>query len=762
MEVAGSAPPPLPVGPDDLRLLAGSGDDVALQFFALAESIIMEGRSPTRSLASAAKHLQALTVSSNKNVQGGTPVTLGQIGPKFAACLGSEGDGPQAKAGRLPYLNGKLKPVQVEDVELAISALRRLLLFATKEGLLPNQMADMLQRLGLTSASVHARFSEIVARIRPLISDSLASLPTYRRLDWRLDVQLASRRVWHQGGGGAAAAAAGRRPVALRRTSRRRRLITAIFTAAWLALLLTWSFSRGALLWWFGDGELDAGIQPMYPRLLESCIAANNSVQTPLDLWSNRAGDAWEPCVEPSWAYRSQALGSRGHLQVFLEGGLNQQRIGICNAVAVARLLNATLLLPELDTNPVWQDSSSFEDIFDVDHFIQTLKQDVRVVRELPEELRWSTRAHYQEGIRPTRVKNAPGHAQPVWYFENVLPLLDNYKIAAISPFAHRLTFDNLPLDIQQLRCRTNYEALRFVPALRSLGKALVHRMRTQRPPQSLSLSAVERSESLDASEVDLTQSRIAWEGGSRALGSIEEKFLALHLRFDKVFFDLLTIISCDMVAYSGCDYGGGRAEERALARYRDFLWQDRADRIQQSPVELRKSGKCPLTPEEVGLLLAALGFPNTTRLYLASHKVFGGEARMAPLRRLFPFMQDKWSLATAEELRPFERHSSLLAALDYYVCLRSNALVSASAGNMHNVLAGERAYRGGRKTIQPNTPLLARLLSNSSMQWPEFRKKIRGGHKNRLGQIRRRKPGQSIYAYPAPDCLCEQTAEDS
>eukprot|EP00850_Spirogloea_muscicola_P013615 SM000093S24426 [mRNA] locus=s93:231648:239211:- [translate_table: standard] len=752
MEVAGSAPPPLPVGPDDLRLLAtaGSGDDV---------------------LGARGEHHH------------GGPESHAQLGQRCQAPAGTYSDLPTmdmleaapqpiAKAGGLPCLNGKLKAVQVEDVELAISALRRLLLVATKEGLRPDQMADMLHRLGLTSASVHARFSEIVARIRPLISDSLASLPSYRRLDWRLDVQIVKLVMTYAHGCAVSESEAlaprsclfpsqacygakisltwrggrGRRPAAGRLApllpspppGHRHLHRCMAGLVAHLELL-----ARRPLV--------VAGIQPMYPRLLQSCIAANNSVQMPLDLWSNRAGDAWEPCVEPSWAYRSQALGSRGHLQVFLEGGLNQQRIGICNAVAVARLLNATLLLPELDTNPVWQDSSSFEDIFDVDHFIQTLKQDVRVVRELPEDLRWSTRAHYQEGIRPTRVKNAPGHAQPVWYFENVLPLLDNYKIAAISPFAHRLTFDNLPLDIQQLRCRTNYEALRFVPAVRSLGKALVHRMRTQRLPQSLSLLAIERSESQDASEGDLTQSQKDWEGGSRAPGSREEKYLALHLRFDK-----------DMVAYSGCDYGGGRAEERALARYRDFLWQDRADRIQQSPVELRRSGKCPLTPEEVGLLLAALGFPNSTRLYLASHKVFGGEARMAPLRRLFPFMQDKWSLATAEELRPFERHSSLLAALDYYVCLRSNALVSASAGNMHNVLAGERAYRGGRKTIQPNTPLLARLLSNSSMQWPEFRKKIQGGHKNRLGQIRRRKPGQSIYAYPAPDCLCEQTAEDS
>jgi hypothetical protein len=36
----------------------------------------------------------------------------------------------------------------------------------------------------------------------------------------------------------------------------------------------------------------------------------------------------------------------------------------------------------------------------------------------------------------------------------------------------------------------------------------------------------------------------------------------------------------------------------------------------------LRKNGSCPLTPEEVGLLLSGMGFRNTTPIYVAG-KVF-------------------------------------------------------------------------------------------------------------------------------------------
>lgn len=77
-----------------------------------------------------------------------------------------------------------------------------------------------------------------------------------------------------------------------------------------------------------------------------------------------------------------------------------------------------------------------------------------------------------------------------------------------------------------------------------------------------------------------------------------------------------------DMAAHSACDFGGGKAEKIALAKYRQAIWQGRVLNSQFTNEELRSQGRCPLTPEEIGLLLAAMGFDNTTRLYLASHKV--------------------------------------------------------------------------------------------------------------------------------------------
>lgn len=82
-------------------------------------------------------------------------------------------------------------------------------------------------------------------------------------------------------------------------------------------------------------------------------------------------------------------------------------------------------------------------------------------------------------------------------------------------------------------------------------------------------------------------------------------------------------MVAQDMAAHSACDFGGGKAEKLALAKYRQVIWQGRVMKTQFTNDELRQQGRCPLTPEEIGLLLRALGFNNMTRLYLASHKVF-------------------------------------------------------------------------------------------------------------------------------------------
>ncbi|GAA0174970.1 protein modifying enzyme [Lithospermum erythrorhizon] len=462
--------------------------------------------------------------------------------------------------------------------------------------------------------------------------------------------------------------------------------------------------------------------KPRHSRLLKSALLRQASNEQKSDLWIPLADEGWKPCLN-SGSTTLLPEKSEGYVQMFLDGGLNQQRMGICDAVAVAKILNATLIIPYLEVNPVWKDSSSFMEIFDVDHFINVLKDDISIVKELPEEYAWSTREYYATAIRATRVKTAPVHASGNWYLENVLPVLQSYGIAAISPFSHRLAFDNMPMDIQRLRCKVNFQALQFVPHIRALGDNLISRLRNPSSPIETGSNQIK----------EWTNEKSKQEG----------KFVVLHLRFDK-----------DMAAHSACDFGGGKAEKLALAKYRQVIWQGRVLNSQFTDEELRSQGRCPMTPEEMGLLLSALGFDNSSKLYLASHKVYGGEARISTLRALFPLMEDKKSLASSEERALIKGKASLLAAVDYYVGIHSDIFISASPGNMHNAMVGHRTYQN-LKTIRPNMALMGQLFLNKNLTWSDFEEAVVDGHGNRQGQIRIRKSGQSLYTYPAPDCMC-------
>ncbi|XP_042026605.1 O-fucosyltransferase 39-like [Salvia splendens] len=464
--------------------------------------------------------------------------------------------------------------------------------------------------------------------------------------------------------------------------------------------------------------------KPRHSRLLRSALERQTSAEQQAELWRPLPNQGWKPCLRQDSASTLPEK-SQGYIQVFLDGGLNQQRMGICDAVALAKILNATLIIPHLEVNPVWKDSSTFDEIFDVDHFINVLKDDVFIVKELPDEYLWSTREYYAAAIRANRVKTAPVHASANWYLENVSPVLQSYGIAAVAPFSHRLAFDNMPKDIQRLRCKVNFQALVFVPHIRNLGDSLVSRIRYP----------------LDTNKAGSVNylTRVTDSKDKQGRG----KFVVLHLRFDK-----------DMAAHSACDFGGGKAEKLALAKYRQVIWQGRVLNSRFTDEELRSQGRCPLTPEEIGLLLAALGFDNRARLYLASHKVYramcGGEARISTLRSLFPLMEDKKSLASSDERAQIKGKASLLAAVDYYVSMHSDIFISASPGNMHNAEVGHRTYEN-MKTIRPNMALLGQLFLNKSLTWVEFHE----GHKSWQGLLRLQRSQQSIYTCPAPDCMC-------
>ena len=93
---------------------------------------------------------------------------------------------------------------------------------------------------------------------------------------------------------------------------------------------------------------------------------------------------------------------------------------------------------------------------------------------------------------------------------------MKKYKVVDLNKTDARLANNGLPLEIQKLRCRVNFSALRFTSQIEELGRRIVRILRRNGP------------------------------------------FLVLHLRYEM-----------DMLAFSGCTHGCRAEEVEELTRMR-------------------------------------------------------------------------------------------------------------------------------------------------------------------------------------------------
>ncbi|XP_042024081.1 rhamnogalacturonan I rhamnosyltransferase 1-like isoform X3 [Salvia splendens] len=380
-------------------------------------------------------------------------------------------------------------------------------------------------------------------------------------------------------------------------------------------------------------------------------------------------------------------------------------RSAICDMVTIARLLNLTMVVPELDKTSFWADPSNFEDIFDVEHFINSLRDEVRIVKRLPK--RFGQRYGYQPFVKaPVSWSNEQ------YYLQQILPLFAEHKVLHFNRTDSRLANNGISLELQKLRCRVNFHALKFTPQIEALGNKLIHIVQQKGP------------------------------------------YLALHLRYEM-----------DMLAFSGCTHGCTKDEAEELKRMRyTFPWWREKEIVSE---EKRSHGLCPLTPEEMALILQALDFSRETQIYISSGEIYGSERRLATLRATFPRIVKKEMLLAPEDLRQFQNHSSQMAALDFMVSVASNIFIPTYDGNMARVVEGHRRYLGFKKTFQLDRRRLVELVDlhhNQTLSWDEFSAAVRLAHETKMGQPSQRrviadKPKEEEYFYANPEeCLCEDT----
>jgi rhamnogalacturonan I rhamnosyltransferase len=97
-----------------------------------------------------------------------------------------------------------------------------------------------------------------------------------------------------------------------------------------------------------------------------------------------------------------------------------------------------------------------------------------------------------------------------------ILPLFNKYSIIHFNKTDARIANNGISTELQLLRCRVNFHALKFTPQIEGLGNKLVHKL--------------------------------------QAKGS----FVAVHLRYEM-----------DMLAFSGCNHGLSPEEAEELKKMR-------------------------------------------------------------------------------------------------------------------------------------------------------------------------------------------------
>ncbi|KAL8459519.1 hypothetical protein ACS0TY_036854 [Phlomoides rotata] len=198
--------------------------------------------------------------------------------------------------------------------------------------------------------------------------------------------------------------------------------------------------------------KLGRGKKPQktaYARLLAKAthaLAEGESKPEPKDLWVEPyvRASSWTPCSHKrDW---KPSEGQNGYIMITANGGVNQQRVAICNAVVVARLLNATLVLPRFMFSIVWRDTSQFGDIYQEGFFISYLKSDIRVVRELPMELQSLDLEAIGSMVTDTDIMK---EAKPSFYLNYILPILHLNRVVHFVGFGNRLASDPIPHQLQ-------------------------------------------------------------------------------------------------------------------------------------------------------------------------------------------------------------------------------------------------------------------------------------------------------------------------
>ncbi|KAG2685437.1 hypothetical protein I3760_10G124900 [Carya illinoinensis] len=338
-----------------------------------------------------------------------------------------------------------------------------------------------------------------------------------------------------------------------------------------------------------------AGLRADFANVIGSPFSRNKKI------WGVvKSLESLQPYANPRSSYPVPKERSNGFIYAKVFGGFANIRSSICDLVTISRLLNATLVIPEIQESTrskgISSKFKSFSYLYNEEQFISTLKNDIMIVKSLPQNLK--ARRNEFPTFRPK------SSASPKYYMEEILPKLKKAKVVGLVLADGGCLQSILPpsmAEFQRLRCRVAFHALQFRTDIQILGRRMLERLRGWGQP-----------------------------------------FLAFHPGLLR-----------DTLAYHGC-------AELFQDVHTELIQYRRAQMIKRGIVneELsmnshlrRENGSCPLMPEEVGILLRAMGYPPKTIIYLAGSETFGGQRVLIPLRAMFTNLVDRTSLCSKKEL---------------------------------------------------------------------------------------------------------------